>query len=41
MIKRCKKEEVKTIRSKYWYWRGNDIFGEGREEGRKQKVFGK
>ena len=27
---RKKKETPKTVKSIYWYWRGSDLFGEGR-----------
>jgi hypothetical protein len=26
------KIEVRTMKSKYWYYKGSDIIGEGREE---------
>lgn len=34
-----KKEAPRTIRSKWWYYKGSDIMGEGRNKG-EQKGFG-
>ena len=30
--KRRRKEEVRTMKAQYWYYKGSDIIGEGREE---------
>jgi hypothetical protein len=38
--KKKKKEIPKTVKSKFWYWKGSDIFGEGRKKAGVQKRFG-
>jgi hypothetical protein len=39
MVRKKKKTELlKTVKSKYWYWKGSDIFGEGRKT-IEQKTF--
>jgi NOL1/NOP2/fmu family ribosome biogenesis protein len=30
--KKKKKVEVRTMKARYWYYKGSDIIGEGREE---------
>jgi len=27
-----RREEIRTMKAKYWYYKGSDIIGEGREE---------
>ena len=39
--KKKKKEVLKTVKSKSWYWKGSDVFGKGREEAIKTKRLSK
>lgn len=32
MQKKKRKEKLKTLKSQYWYWKGRDLFGEGRDK---------
>ena len=32
VMKKKIKEEVRTMRSQWWYYKGSDIIGEGREQ---------